>query len=87
MPWRSLCIRRNSARCGASALRAAAAIGLASAFLGGCGWTARDEFIQNRQVQLSPSAGDGSVRIADWQRSTYPTHDPVSATAALPGAR
>lgn len=87
MALRSLCSWRQPARCGAYALRAAAAIGLASAFLGGCGWTARDEFIQNRQVQLSPSAGDGSIRIADWQRSTYPTRDPVSATAALPGAR
>jgi hypothetical protein len=32
----------------------------AAALIGGCGWTARDEFYRSRSLVLAPSDGDGS---------------------------
>ena len=34
--------------------------------LAGCGSTARDEFIYNRQVVIKPQRGDGSRIASQW---------------------
>jgi hypothetical protein len=48
-------------RCVVSRIQALRLCGvLALAVSAGCGWTPRDEFIQRRQVVLSPAKGDGS---------------------------
>jgi hypothetical protein len=44
-----------------------AALGCAAMILGGCGWTARDEFLRNRSLVFAPQAGDGSQITATPQ--------------------
>ena len=39
---------------------------LAAFVLAGCGSTARDEFIYNRQVVIKPQRGDGSRIASQW---------------------
>ena len=54
---------------------AAAALALV---IPGCGWTARDEFMQRRTVSIPSSAGDGSERIATGPRSSEPRTSSVN---------
>lgn len=41
----------------------------AACFIGGCGWTPRDEFYLSREVVLVPQMGDGS-QITSTTRPT-----------------
>lgn len=44
------------------------AIGLA---IPGCGWTSRDQFLANRRVTITPTAGNGSVRYSKVREDPF----------------
>jgi hypothetical protein len=52
---------------------------LAAFVLAGCGSTARDEFIYNRQVVIKPQRGDGSRIASQWNAPT-PSRPVAGAT-------
>jgi hypothetical protein len=50
----------------------AAMLMCAAVLIGGCGWTARDEFYRNRSLVMAPQAGDGSQISASHQQPGAP---------------
>jgi hypothetical protein len=72
-------------RLGFSAARGAMIVALGLllglTLLGGCGWTDRDEFLQQRQVVIHARAGDGAkVSLGDDSREVT-----VRRSASVPG--
>jgi hypothetical protein len=63
-------------------LRAAVVLSTAC-LIGGCGWTARDEFYRNRSMVLAPQAGDGSQFTASQPLSPLDAPQ-VAGTNRLP---
>jgi hypothetical protein len=57
--------------------------------IGGCGWTARDEFYRNRSLVLAPQAGDGSQITSTHQQPGAPLAvvPQMARTAGTPDAR
>jgi hypothetical protein len=61
-----------------------AVLAATAALLGGCGWTARDEFFRSRAVVFDPQAGDGS-QITSTIATPGTTAGIVPQVAEMPG--
>jgi hypothetical protein len=51
----------------------------AAASLGGCGWTARDEFIASRKSSLAAKPGDGSLYSSGWKAGGQTASSDIAA--------
>ena len=59
----------NGQECVGGRVARAALLACALVLLGGCGWTPRDEFLQDRSVTVSSAPGDGSTITSGWRDS------------------